>query len=371
MRVPFVDLSAQYRAHQAELDGAIAGVIQASAFIGGAQNLRFEQAFARYCGAGHCVGVGNGTDALYLALRALGVGPGDEVITAANSFIATSEAITLSGAQVVFVDCDPETYTLDVTRLEAAITPRTKAIIPVHLYGRIADMPAIMALARHHGLRVVEDAAQAHGAELAGQRAGAWGDAGCFSFYPGKNLGAYGDGGAVVTGSEPTARMVRMLANHGRISKYDHEFEGVNSRLDGLQAAILEVKLRHLEDWTERRRAAARLYAEGLRGSGLPIPLEPTDGRCVWHLFVTRVAERDRVQAALKAAGIDTGAHYPIALPNLTAYRHLGHRPEDFPVASRYQSQLLSLPMFPEITPDQIAHVCATLRSVAAPGGTP
>jgi dTDP-4-amino-4,6-dideoxygalactose transaminase len=363
MKVPFADLGLQYRAIKPEMDAAIAKVIQSSAFVGGDAVKGFEQAFAAYLGTGHCVGCGNGTDAIELALKGLGIGSGDEVITVANSFIASSEAITNTGAKVVFVDCDPATYCLDVTRLEAALSPRTKAILPVHLYGRPAPMPAIMAFARTHGLKVVEDCAQAHGATLDGRMVGTFGDAGCFSFYPGKNLGAYGDAGAVVTADSDLAQRVRMWANHGRISKYDHEFEGVNSRLDGLQAAILSVKLGHLPAWTEGRRRAAALYAQGLAGSGLDLPGDPVGGTHVHHLYVVRVTGRERIQKALAESEISTGVHYPVALPNLTAYRYLGHGPQDFPVASRYQDEVLSLPMFPEITEEQVAWVCERLRA--------
>jgi dTDP-4-amino-4,6-dideoxygalactose transaminase len=363
MNVPFADLGAQYRAIKDEIDQAIAGIIERNAFVGGPAVAGFEQAFAAFLDARHCVGCGNGTDAIELALRGLGIGPGHEVLTVANSFIASSEAITATGAQVVFVDCDPETYLLDLDRLRAAITPRTRAIVPVHLFGRPAPMIEIMDIARRHGLKVVEDCAQAHGATLDGHTVGTFGDAGCFSFYPGKNLGAYGDAGAVVTNDAELAGRIRKWANHGRLSKYDHEFEGVSSRLDGLQAAILSVKLRHLPAWTEGRRRAAALYAEGLAGSGLSLPADPAGGTHVYHLYVVRLAERARVQQALAEAGVATGIHYPVALPNLTAYRYLRHRPEDFPVASRYQDQVLSLPMFPEITAEQVAWVCARLRA--------
>lgn len=363
MKVPFADLGLQYQSIKTEIDAAMAGVIETSSFIGGRPVSGFEQAFAAFLGMGHCVGCGNGTDAIELALRALGIGSGDEVITAANSFIASSEAITNAGASVVFVDCDPVTYCMDLDRLRAAITPRTKAILPVHLYGRPAPMPAIMDLARSHGLKVVEDCAQAHGASLDGRMVGSFGHVGCFSFYPGKNLGAYGDAGAMVTNDGDLANRMRMWANHGRQSKYDHEFEGVNSRLDGLQAAVLEVKLRHLAAWTEGRRRAAALYAQGLADAGLDLPGDPEGGRHVYHLYVVRVAERDRVQQTLAEAGIASGVHYPKALPNLTAYGRLGHAPGDFPVSSRYQDEVLSLPMFPEITAEQVAWVCDRLKA--------
>ncbi|RAU21862.1 erythromycin biosynthesis sensory transduction protein eryC1 [Paramagnetospirillum kuznetsovii] len=364
MKVPFADLGLQYRTIKSEIDAAMARVVETSAFIGGAPVAEFESAFASFLGIGHCIGCGNGTDAIEIALRALGIGPGDEVITAANSFIASSEAITNAGAKVVFVDCDPVTYCLDLSKLRNAITPRVKAIIPVHLYGRPAEMPTIMDMARAHGVKVVEDCAQAHGAKLDGRMVGTFGDVGCFSFYPGKNLGAYGDAGAMVTSDPSLAAKMRMWANHGRMSKYDHQFEGVNSRLDGLQAAVLTVKLGHLDAWTQGRRRAAADYAQGLDGSGLELPSDPPGGRHVHHLYVVRVKDRERVQVALGEAGISSGVHYPVALPNLTAYQKLGHRPKDFPVASRYQDEVLSLPMFPEITAEQIAWVCERLRAV-------
>ena len=364
MKVPFVDLNAQYHSISEEIDGAIKAVINDSAFIGGYYVKLFEEAFAAYCQAKHCVGVGNGTDAIYLALRALGIGPGDEVITVANSFIATAEAITLTGARVVFVDCDSETYNVDVEKVPAAITPRTKAIVPVHLYGQPADMDALQQIVEKHGLFLVEDAAQAHGAEIGGHRVGSFGKVACFSFYPGKNLGAYGDAGAIVTDDEALALRCRMIANHGRIQKYDHDFEGINSRLDGIQGAILHAKLGHLEVWTEKRRSRAALYNELLRGSGVFTPIVATEKRHVYHLYVVRLTDREAVQTALKDAGIATGVHYPIALPALAAYRYLGHRPEDFPIASRYAAEILSLPMFPEMTDEQVAYVCDLLRRV-------
>jgi dTDP-4-amino-4,6-dideoxygalactose transaminase len=364
MKVPFVDLQAQYTAIKNEIDQAIADVIGKAAFIGGPCVNRFEEDFASYCSARYCIGVGNGTDALYIALRALGVGRGDEVITVANSFIATSEAITMTGAKVVFADCNPETYNIDAEHVSRLVSPRTKAIVPVHLYGRPADMPSLTSLAGRHGLFIVEDAAQAHGAEINGRRVGALGNAGCFSFYPAKNLGAYGDGGAIVTSDEALATRCRMIANHGRLSKYDHEQEGVNSRLDTLQAAILKAKLKHLETWTERRRAAADCYCDLLKGSPVVTPVVNEGARHVYHLFVVRLKNREAVMRELKNRGIETGIHYPIALPNLMAYRYLGHRPEDFPVATQYSQEILSLPMFPEISKDQHEYVCSQLRHV-------
>jgi dTDP-4-amino-4,6-dideoxygalactose transaminase len=364
MKVPFVDLQGQYTAIKNEIDQAVADIIAKAAFIGGPCVSRFEADFASYCSVRYCIGVGNGTDALYIALRALGIGRGDEVITVANSFIATSEAITMTGAKVVFADCDPETYNIDTDQVSRLLTSRTKAIVPVHLYGRPADMLSLTNLASKHGLFIVEDAAQAHGAEINGRRAGAFGHAGCFSFYPGKNLGAYGDGGAIVTNDETLAHKCRMIANHGRISKYDHELEGINSRLDSLQAAILNVKLKHLETWTERRQAAADRYRDLLKDTPVVTPVVTEGSRHVYHLFVVRIKNREAVMRELSNRGIETGIHYPVALPNLMAYRYLGCRPEDFPVATAYSKEILSLPMFPEITENQIQYVCNQAKNV-------
>ena len=363
MQVPFLDLKAQYEAIKQEIDQTIANVINDAAFVGGKYVKQFEEEFAAFCVAKHCVGVGNGTDALFIALRSLGVGKGDEVITAANSFIATSEAITMAGAKVVFVDCDPRTYNIDTTKILSAITPRTKAIIPVHLYGQPADLPALQTIAREYGLFLIEDAAQAHGAEFEGKRIGVFGDIACFSFYPGKNLGAYGDGGAIVTNSEGWAMKCRMLGNHGRVKKYDHEFEGVNSRLDGIQAAILSVKLRHLEEWTKKRREIAKIYNELLKNSEVMTPVEAPGVKHIYHLYVVRIPQRDAVQAALKTKGIDTGIHYPIPLPHLQAYRYLGHTSDEFPVTTQYSREILSLPMYPELSKIQIEYVCDQLRN--------
>lgn len=363
MEVPFVDLKAQYKSIKEEIDQAVANVIKDTAFIGGKYVKEFESEFASFCRANQCVGVGNGTDALYIALKALGVGPGDEVITVANSFIATSESVSMTGARVVFVDNDPRTYNIDPELVKKAITNKTKAIIPVHLYGQPADMPALKAIAGEHGLFLVEDAAQAHGAEIDGQGVGTFGDVAIFSFYPGKNLGAYGDGGAIVTNNEELATKCRMIANHGRISKYDHEFEGVNSRLDGLQAAVLSVKLKYLEDWTQKRINAAKSYNDLLKEVDLCLPYCRENYRHVYHLYVVRVKNRDHVQTKLKEQGIATGVHYPLALPNLQAYGYLGHNPDDFPVATRYSAEILSLPMFPELTYEQIEYVCTQIKS--------
>jgi len=367
MKIPFVDLKAQYASIKDEIDGAIAAVLNETAFIGGKYVQEFEAEFARYCGTSHCVGVANGTDAIFIALKALGIGRGDEVITVANSFVATSEAIKMAGAQVVFVDIEPKTFNIDVSQIEQKITPKTKAIIPVHLYGQPADMEPIRAIAQKHGLRVIGDAAQAHGSTYKGQPIAALADITCFSFYPGKNLGAYGDAGALVTDNEQWAKAARMFANHGRTQKYDHDLEGVNSRLDGLQAAILSVKLRHIETWTEGRRQNAYLYNAALKETGVVTPEELDAVRAVYHLYVVRVPadRREDIQASLKSAGIDTGIHYPIALPYLNAYRHLGHTEKDFPNALKAAREIVSLPMFAELTAEHIQYVSSHIRALA------
>jgi dTDP-4-amino-4,6-dideoxygalactose transaminase len=365
MNIPLVDLAAQYKSIKEEIDEAISDVIASSAFVGGRYVEAFEKSFASFCSARHCISVGNGTDALFIALKMLGVGPGDEVITAANSFIATSEAITLTGAKVVFVDINPDTYNIDVSKIEAKVNGNTKAIIPVHLYGQPADMAPIAEIAKEYGLKVVEDAAQAHGARYNGHPVGTLGDVACFSFYPGKNLGAYGDGGAIITNSDELALKARMFANHGRVEKYNHEVEGVNSRLDGLQAAVLDVKLRHLPEWNEARRRNARLYGDHLKDAGLTLPQEINDVEPVYHLYVVRVraADRQSLQDFLKRNGISTGIHYPIALPNLKAYSYLNHSDSDFPEATAASQEILSLPMFPELEEPQIAYIAQRIQA--------
>jgi dTDP-4-amino-4,6-dideoxygalactose transaminase len=368
MNIRFVDLKAQYESIKPEIDKAISDVISKTAFVGGPFVGSFEKAFAAFCGVKHCVGVGNGTDAIYVALRSLGIGPGDEVITVANSFIATSEAITMTGAKVVFVDINPQTYNIDVTKIEEKVTSRTKAIVPVHLYGQPADMDPILAMAKKHNLKIVEDAAQAHGAEYKGHKIGSIGDMASFSFYPGKNLGAYGDGGAILTNDDDLGEKARMIANHGRLDKYNHKLEGVNSRLDGLQAAILEVKLRHLPEWTEARRRNAYLYNDYLKDSGGVItPVELPDVKAVYHLYVVRVKDgkREKFQDALKSQGIATGVHYPIALPNLLAYEYLRHGKGDFAEATKASQEIVSLPMFPELSESQIEYIGKTIKDFA------
>lgn len=368
MKVPFLDLKAQYASLKGEMDAAIQGVLDATEFVGGPALRAFEAAFAAAHSAKHAIGVANGTDAIVIALRCLGIGPGDHVVTAANSFIASSEAITLAGARPVFVDCG-EDYTLDVEALARTLERQkrdgkpVRAIVPVHLYGRTCDMTAIGELARTYGCAIVEDCAQAHLGEHRDRPVGSFGAAACFSFYPGKNLGAYGDAGAIVTNDDAFAEKMRMFANHGRKAKYDHEFEGTNSRLDNLQAAVLGVKLPRLREWTRARIRVADRYRERLAGTrGLELPAAASGFEHVYHLFVVRLPNREAVRARLKDQGIDTGVHYPATLPSLGAYRHLGHTREDFPNASAFEPEILSLPMFPELTEAQIDHVADALR---------
>jgi len=362
MNIPLVDLKSQYLSIKNEIDGAIQTVLNQTDFIGGSAIKTFEQAFADFSGLRYVVGVANGTDAIHLALRACGIGPGDEVITAVNIFIATSEAITASGAKVVFVDNDPLTYTIDAAKIEEKITPKTKAIIPIHLYGQPADMTAIQQIAEKHNLIIIEDAAQAHGALYNGVKVGNFGKATCFSFYPGKNLGAYGDAGAVATNDEKFAEHVRMLANHGRLEKYEHKLEGYNSRLDTLQAAILNVKLRHLDEWIKRRQFHASHFDKLLQGHGnIKTPAVRKNSTHVYHLYVVRIDAREKVRNILKEKGIATGIHYPIPLHLQPAYSYLSHHAGDFPVAERYASQLLSLPLYPELTDAQVEYISGAL----------
>ena len=368
MTVPFVDLKAQYRTIKPEIDAAIEEIVSNTAFIGGSAVTKFEEAFAAYNDMPHCVACANGTDAIEIALRALGVGPGDEVIVPANTFIATAEGVTCAGATVVFADSDPDFYCLDPEDFRRKITPRTKAVIPVHLYGHPADMDPIMAIAREHGLMVVEDTSQAHGALYKGRMVGSIGDAATFSFYPGKNLGAYGDAGAILFRDERAATYARTYGSHGSLVKYHHVMEGRNSRLDGLQAAILSVKLPHLDGWSKARRDNALLYNELLAGvPGVVAPKIADYAVPVFHLYVIRVADRDAVQKALAERGISTAIHYPISLPSLEAYAHLGHAHEDFPVANGQMGSLLSLPMYAELTEEMVRYVVDALKGVVEP----
>jgi len=363
VKIPFVDLIAQYHLIKNEIDQAIHSVIQNSAFIKGKYVKSFEINFAKHIRVKHCIGVGNGTDALFVALKSLGIKEGEEVITAANSFIATSEAITRTGAKVVFVDCNKESYNIDTDKLEQVITSRTKAIIPVHLYGQPADMNSVLQIARKHNLFIIEDAAQAHGAKYEDNNIGTLGDCACFSFFPGKNLGAYGDAGAIVTNSDELAHKSRMFANHGRSEKYNHEFEGVNSRLDGLQAAILDVKLNYLEKWNERRRAIAKRYDEELNDNIITPPVQ-SNVRHVYHLYVIRVKKRNELREILAEKGVSTGIHYPIPLPFLKAYNYLRHAPEDFPVAYSLKDEILSLPIHGDMMEEQVEYVIEQLKDI-------
>ncbi len=368
--VPFADLHAQYLSIKAEIDHTIADAIARSAFVRGPFVETFERQFAEGIGTTHCVSCANGTDALYIAMRALGVKPGDEVITTAHSWIATSETITQAGGKVVFCDTDAETFTIDVKRLESLITPRTVGIIPVHLYGQAADMDPIMRLAERHGLWVIEDCAQAHLATYKGRTVGTFGVAGTFSFYPGKNLGAMGDAGAIVTNDDSLANRMAMFARHGGLTKGEHQIEGINSRMDGLQAAILSVKLKHLPAWTRARQTIAASYNARLKGiKGLRPPMVARGCEHVYHLYVIRHERRDALAQHLKAEGIQTNINYPVALPFLHAYARFGHRPEDFPAAHRNQSRILSLPIFPEMSEAQIDQVAAAVESFAGQSG--
>jgi dTDP-4-amino-4,6-dideoxygalactose transaminase len=366
MKVPFVDLKAQYLSLKSELDAAIAGVVSETAFISGRYATAFENSFAEYLGAEYCVAVANGTDALEIGLQAIGVRPGDEVLVPANTWISTAEAVTNIGAKPVFVDIDPLLYNIDPTAIAGKVTSRTKALIPVHLYGLPAEMDAIMAAAKEHNLKVLEDCAQAHGATYKGRRLGTFGDAATFSFYPSKNLGAFGDAGGIVTNDQETAERARLIANHGQISKNRHTIEGRNSRMDGIQAAVLSVKLPHLDSWLEARRKNAAIYNRLLAETDYVLPVEPEGSRHTYHLYVVQVPDRDAVQTALAEAGIETGVHYPTALPFMEAYQHLGHEPDDFRVAHSQMGRLLSLPMYAELTAEHIEHVCSTLKNTVS-----
>jgi len=375
MEIPLVDLKAQYNSIKDEIDKAIKGVLESTSFILGTEVERFEEEFADYCEVKYAVGVGNGTDALYLALRALGIGQGDEVVTVPNSFIATAEAITLTRAKVAFVDIDPNTYNMDPEKLDdylekrfarsdSRITTKPKAVVPVHLYGQPADMDSILEIARKYDLKVIEDAAQAHGAKYKGRRMGTFGDAACFSFYPGKNLGAYGDGGMVVTNDDRIAEIVRKMRNHGRSKKYEHEFEGINSRLDNLQAAVLRVKLKYLDQWNKKREKNAEIYDNFLKKIGNVINPKLLKGtKSVYHLYVIKIEEREHLQEKLKNKNIATGIHYPIPLHLQPAYNYLNYKKGDFPVSEKVCNEILSLPMYPELTKDQIDYIINKIKA--------
>jgi dTDP-4-amino-4,6-dideoxygalactose transaminase len=364
--IPLVDLQAQYRSIKSEIDPAVLRVLDSAQFILGEEVAAFEREFAAYCQAGECVALNSGTSALHLALLAAGVGAGDEVITVPFTFVATVSTIVYAGATPVFVDIDPVHYTMDPTAIEARITSRTKAIVPVHLYGQAADMDPILDVARRRGLVVIEDAAQAHGAEYDGRRCGSMGDIAAFSFYPSKNLGAYGEGGAAVTSNPAYARMMRTLRDWGQERKYEHRYKAFNYRMDGIQGAILRVKLRHLEAWTESRRSRALLYGRLLADASVQTPVTRAGARHVYHTYTVRTPERDRLQQTLRERGIHTGVHYPVPLHLQPAHLDLGYRPGDFPHAERAAREVLSLPMFAELTDAQVEHVAAAVRECTA-----
>lgn len=363
MNIPFLDLGAAYRELQVEIDAAVARSLASGYYIGGPEVSSFEEEFAEYCGAAHAVSVANGLDALHLSLRALDVGPGDEVIVPSNTYIATWLAVSQCGATPVPVEPDKLTYNIDPARIEAALTPRTKVILPVHLYGQPADLDPILALARKHGLRVLEDGAQAHGARYKGKRLGAHGDVVAWSFYPGKNLGAMGDGGAVTTNDAKLADRISVLRNYGSREKYVNEIKGYNSRLDPLQAAILRVKLEHLDDWNARRRQIAAHYHQGLADSGLCIPFVADWADPAWHLYVVRHAQRDELQEKLTRSGIVTLIHYPIPPHLQSAYADLAHKRGSLPISEKIHSEVLSLPIGPSMTLDDVERVVTAMRS--------
>jgi dTDP-4-amino-4,6-dideoxygalactose transaminase len=363
--VPYLDLRAQYHSIKPEIDAAVLRVLESTQYTLGDDVAAFERAFAGYCRTSDAVGFNSGTSALHVALLAAGVGPGDEVVTVPFTFIATVAAIIYTGARPVLVDVDPDFYTMDPVRLEHAITPRTKAIVPVHLYGQPADMDPIMDIARRHGIPVIEDAAQAHGADYKGRRCGSFGRLACFSFYPGKNLGAYGEAGAVVTDDPDLARHMRLLRSWGEAKRYEHSLKGFNYRMEGIQGAVLNVKLKYLEQWTEARRACAARYRCGLAGTKVVVPAERPGSRHVYHVYAVRVPERDAVRHRLTEAGIQTGVHYPIPAHLQPAYADLGYGFGDFPVSEALAGQVLSLPIFPELTDAQIDTVVHALRAGA------
>lgn len=363
MKIQFVDLHAQYLTCQTEIDSAISRVIKETAFIGGEIVREFESGFAADYEIAHCVSVANGTDAIYIALKMIGIGPGDEVITTAHSWISTSEAISQAGATPIFVDVD-EFYAINVDAIESVITPRTRMILPVHLFGQAADMGRIMQLARQHNLLVLEDCAQAHYAKWQGQRVGTFGDVGTFSFYPGKNLGAYGDAGAIVTNNGDLASKMKMYANHGALVKHTHLMEGINSRLDGLQAAILSAKLPFIHKWTKRRQEVAALYDEMLADlvPKVATPKRRQGASHVYHLYVIQTEHRNELAAYLLTKGIQTAIHYPVALPLMPAYLHLNYSASAVPIAARNQNRILSLPIYPEMTEAMVRYVVRAIH---------
>jgi dTDP-4-amino-4,6-dideoxygalactose transaminase len=366
--IPYADLQSQYRSIKSEIDAAVLRVLDSAQFILGDEVMAFEREFAAYCGTRDAVALNSGTSALHVALLASGIGPGDEVITVPFTFVATAAAIVYAGAKPVFVDIDPRTYCMAADQIERAITPRTKAIMPVHLYGHPADMDPILEAARRRGLTVIEDAAQAHGARYKDRPCGSMSDVAGFSFYPGKNLGAYGEGGAAVTSDPALAKTMRLLRSWGEERRYEHTLKGFNFRMDGIQGAILRVKLRHLESWTEARRARAADYARMFAGTAVTAPVETPGCRHVYHVYAVRLRNRDATRAQLQAAGIQTGVHYPIPIHLQPAYADLGYGAGDFPVAEQVAREVLSLPMFPEMTTAQVEEVAGVV--LAAEGAT-
>lgn len=363
MKVPFVDLKQQYQALKPEIDAAIQHVINNTAFVGAPVVGDFERAFARACGVKHCISVGNGTDAIYIALKMLGIGQGDEVITVANSWISTSETISQTGARPVFVDIEENYFTINLAQIEEKITSRTKAIVPVHLFGQTANMDTIKAICEKHNLFLIEDCAQSHFSTFAGQTAGTFGHAATFSFYPGKNLGAYGDGGAIITNDDSLADRIRMFANHGALVKHQHMIEGINSRLDSIQAAVLYVKLPHINKWNDSRYQHAMLYNDLLKDlPQIKTPKARDGSKHTFHLYVICAEKRTELMAYLAENGVGTQIHYPTPLPLLPAYAHLGYSKEDFPVAVSYMDKIVSLPMFPELTEEEIRYVSACIH---------
>ena len=364
--IPLVDLRAQHRSIAAEVESALRSVMERADFILGHDVEAFETEYAAYCEAGHAVGLDTGLSALELGMRALGIGPGDEVVTPANSFIASSSAVTFTGATPVWADADPVTYNLDPEAVRTLIGPRTKAIMVVHLYGQPADMSGICAIARENGLKVIEDACQAHGARYAGRRVGSLGDFAAFSFYPAKNLGAYGDAGMLTTNDPELAERVRMMRNYGQRQKYEHVTMAWNRRLDTMQAAVLRVKLRYLDRWNEARRAHAALYDRLLTESGLVLPRSMPNVEHVYHLYVVQAEHRDRLVAKLREQGVGAAMHYPVPIHLQDAYRHRGVRPGSFPITERTAERLLSLPMYPELDVDQISRIAAAVHEAAS-----
>ena len=363
--IPFVDLRSQYSGIKAEIHAAITHILESTQFVLGEEVERFEREFAAMHQAEHGIAVNSGTSALHLALLGAGVGPGDEVITVPFTFVATAAAIGYTGARPVFVDIDPATYTMDVDKLARAITPKTKAILPVHLYGHPADMDPILEIAARRGLVVIEDACQAHGALYKGKPVGSIGDAGCFSFYPGKNLGAYGEGGAVTTNRADFTKSIRMLRDWGAEKKYHHVLKGYNYRMEGLQGAILRVKLKYLQGWTDARRSHAQSYHDALRHSGVVTPSEASWARHVYHVYAVRSGDREALQKTLQSNGIGTGIHYPIPVHLQPCWAELGHKPGDFPESEKAAKEVLSLPMFPELSDTEIEMVAAAIKQEA------